>query len=245
MLSAEASLKHAFTTRLGGNSQPPLNSFNLGRHTDNLQEREEATHNRKHLCEALRLENTRIIAPKQVHSNIVLWLGEPENGFKELDGLATSTPNLSILLTFADCVPIIIFSRQPKAICVIHAGWRGTAGSIARNGVLLMKKMLNAKTTDMIAAIGPAIESCCYPTSNEIANKLTQTVQNNRELIVYRNKKPHPDLKAINAMQLCETGIGQIDISNFCTACHPKLFYSHRQSGGKTGRQGCIASLTS
>lgn len=53
-----------------------------------------------------------------------------------------------------------------------------------------------------------------------------------------------PDLKAINAMQLMESGVEEVDVSHWCTACNPEIFYSHRQSGGITGRQAAIVALT-
>lgn len=242
LLSQQSPLKHAFTTRLGGESLAPLDSFNLGRHTDDDAEREDAARNRKRLCAALKLDFNNLVVPGQVHSNVVVWLDGQDN-FKEVDGIATSNNEVPVLLHVADCVPIIILSRKPLAVCVVHAGWRGTAGAIARNAVYLLQREIQAKAEDMVAAIGPAIGSCCYPTSEEVAEDLVKTVTDRKGLIDRKNSKPHPDLKAINAMQLLESGIQDIDISNFCTACKPELFYSHRQSGGNTGRQACIACV--
>jgi hypothetical protein len=94
----------------------------------------------------------------------------------------------------------------------------------------------------MVAAVGPGIGSCCYPTSREVAEQLASTVPGGSDLIIW-NEQPHPDLKALNAAQLADSGLARIDVSDLCTACRPDLFYSHRQSGGKTGRQGAIAYM--
>src|ERR1700678_1918100 len=46
-------LVHAFTTRIGGQSQPPLDTFNLGRHIDDEAARLDAMLNREKLCNIL------------------------------------------------------------------------------------------------------------------------------------------------------------------------------------------------
>ena len=96
---------------------------------------------------------------------------------------------------------------------------------------------------DMVAAVGPAIGSCCYPTGGDVAEKLSKTISSAEGMFVERDGNVCPDLKAINALQLLESGVGEVDVTELCTACNPQTFYSHRQSGGKTGRQGAIASI--
>jgi YfiH family protein len=148
-----------------------------------------------------------------------------------------------LLLHFADCVPVIIFDPVTRVLCIVHAGWKGTAGSIARNGVKLMERDFGARAANMVAAIGPAIGSCCYPTGFEVAERLRQTVSSYEGLFTERQGQVCPDLKSINAMQLLDSNVAEVDVSELCTACNPQSFYSHRASGGHTGRQGAIAAL--
>lgn len=235
-------LVHAFTTRLGGNSAEPLDSFNLGRHWKTDESKVDALNNRDRLCSALGVSYDRLVVPAQVHSSRVAWTHGP-NSFPDVDAVGTSTANTPILLHYADCVPIILVDKTKKAICVIHAGWRGTAGGIAKNAVEKLREELGSNPQDMLAAVGPAIGSCCYPTGNDVAEQLNATVQNTDGLIEYRDGQPHPDLKAVNGRQLLESGVGQVDLSSACTACRPELFYSHRRFNGATGRQGAIAAI--
>lgn len=242
LLSELPSLVHAFTTRRGGTSAPPLDSFNLGRHFGTDESRTDAMFNRQRLCAALGLNFNRLVVPGQVHSTNIAWVTEPER-LPSVDGVATVTPETPVLLHYADCVPIIVVDSTLDVMVVLHAGWRGTAGGIAGLAVRLMAASLDLDPKTMSAAVGPAIGSCCYPTGEDVSEKLLSSVENKTDLVEWKDGKPHPDLKAINAMQLLEAGVGQVDVASWCTACNPELFYSHRQSGGKTGRQSAIAAI--
>jgi len=280
-------LTHAFTTRLGGKSEPPYDSFNLGGSSLSEIRKQDALSNRQRLCAALNLSFDQLVIPGQIHSANVVFADKlsMEAGMptKEADGVATNSPAQPMLLHFADCVPIIILDPNKKACAVVHAGWRGTASQIVRQAVKFLEEHYKSKAQDLIAAVGPAIGSCCYPTGSEVVNKLLASVIEHEEEPAQKaypehnpkhiHGKPsdknfldvsllskihqanldkffsvvqdsiHPDLKAINALQLAQSGVEKIDIANLCTACNPELFYSHRQSGGTTGRQGAIACL--
>ena len=235
-------LVHAFTTREGGNSPSPVNNFNLGRHLDTSQSRADAAANRAKLCRCLGLEVEKLSVPAQVHSPLVL-VADERTDYAGVDGLVTNTIGKPLLLHFADCVPVMIFDPVTHVLCIVHAGWKGTAGAIAANGVKLLQSEFGAKAKNMVAAVGPAIGSCCYPTGTEVAEKLRQTVPSCEALFIERDGQVCPDLKGINALQLLESGVGEVDVSELCTCCNPQTFYSHRHSGGQTGRQGAIAAL--
>ncbi|HNB21119.1 MAG TPA: peptidoglycan editing factor PgeF [Candidatus Melainabacteria bacterium] len=235
-------LKHAFTTRKGGNTPAPFDSFNLGRHDAAVDHWNDALENRKKLCSALDVPFADLRVPGQVHSKRVVF-AEDSQQLKEVDAVATVSSNVPVLLHYADCVPIIIFDPRRSALAVVHAGWRGTAAMIASEAVTALVTRAGSEAWDLIAAVGPAIGSCCYPTSAEAAKSLASTVTDGELFITLRDGQPCPDLRAINAMQLLERGLSVVDVSDLCTACNPDIFYSHRQSGGQTGRQGAIACL--
>lgn len=248
LLKNVSSMVHAFTTRLGGNSPSPLDSFNLGRHWTTDESRADAMQNRRILCDVLAIDANKLSVPGQQHtSNIQVLDDAPAqpgpHHYPGIDAIATSKSQNPILLHFADCVPIMLVDSKKEKICVIHAGWRGTAGSIVSKSVKLMVEQLDCRPSDIKAAVGPAIGSCCYETGADVVEQLNSTVQNHDSLTRFIDERPFPDLKAYNAMQLLDAGVEDIDVSNWCTACHPEIFYSHRQSGGSTGRQGALACL--
>jgi hypothetical protein len=180
-----------------------------------------------------------------------------------VDGVSTNLSAVPLLLHFADCVPVIIYEKKKELVAIVHAGWRGTAQAIAANAVALMIEEWGAEASQMVAAVGPAIGTCCYPTGEDVVEQLMLTLsspldgslvkEQMAQSLVKRDSldgraeqaQPRPDLKAINAMQLLLAGVPEVDVCSFCTSCRPDLFYSHRQSGGKTGRQGAIAMMHS
>jgi polyphenol oxidase len=242
-------LKHAFTTRQGGNSRAPLDSFNLGRHMSSQESRQDAMNNRRSLCQALGFNFEALVVPGQVHSKNVV-LAHKAQVLAEVDGVIVTKTNVPVLLHFADCVPVVIFAPRQNVVSVVHAGWRGTAQRIVVEAIELMKSECDLKPGDLVAAVGPAIGPCCYPTGKEAEARLIDSLHLNdtdqhilSRLFKNENSRCHPNLKAINAYQLYSQGVPRVDISNACTACRPDLFYSHRQSAGHTGRQGVIACL--
>ena len=245
-------LEHAFTTRHGGQTPAPYDSFNLGRNVAEGTLKVDALANREILCQALGFNHNHMKVPGQVHSGNVVQITDPlsEPDLSGVDALATDLVDVPLLLHFADCVPVMIYERKKKLLAIAHAGWRGTAQAIVKNSVQMLKD-LGGDPAAMLAAVGPAIGTCCYPTGADVIEQLLQTVSGFgqddeiRRCFVENGTDGslRPNLKNINALQLLQAGVAKVDVSDLCTACRPDLFYSHRQSGGKTGRQGAIACL--
>jgi YfiH family protein len=245
-LSELGFVTHAFTTRVGGKTKAPYDSFNLGGNIGGDDMKRDAISNRKKLCKALNINFSDLFVPGQVHSRNVEVVTERAGmpDLKGVDGLVTHKQETPLLLHFADCVPVIVVETKKKLVGIFHAGWRGTASNIVGHGVERMIKDLDGDPRYMVGAVGPAIGPCCYPTSDDVARALSETVSTLPDGLIGRNgEQPAPDLKAFNALQLLERGVKQVDVSDFCTACNPGMFYSHRQSGGMTGRQGAIVSV--
>ncbi len=285
LLKKYPALVHAFTTRQGGKSQPPLDSFNVGlpKNADE-QLRADVRANRAQLCQSLNVPFERlIVSGRQIHSaNVVMIEAAEEPG--EVDAMATTTAGKPIIVLCADCVPILIYDPKKNTVCVIHAGWRGTAAGIGPEAVKLMRKESGSKPEDLVCAIGPSIGACCYPVGLEVVIKLVQNLSGesalkeievelsgNKDATVLKDKKWHAkaqaiienlglsgffnrddgqihiDLKAINAYQLLQSGVINLDVTDFCTFCRPDLFYSYRRAyvnnQGKSGHQGAIACL--
>ena len=112
----------------------------------------------------------------------------------------------------------------------------------------ILDQEFHADINKIKAAIGPAIGQCCYPVSTEVSEKLINTIQKDCDNIFTKNINDNNlvnvDLKKLNARQLEDSGVINIDKSDNCTCCMNSVFYSYRAEKGKTGRHVAIASLS-
>ncbi len=213
----------AFTTRQGGVSDGVYASLNLtGGTGDDLARVEE---NRRRACDAIGVLHERLSFNRQVHSTTVHRAGERgEQG----DGLWTDEPNVPMLAFSADCLPIAVARTDgPRALVVLHAGWRGLAEGVVATGVASLGEGNKA------AVIGPAIGPCCYEVGEEVSSLFDPDLTVDRKL----------DLWAAAERALRRAGVASVERVDLCTRCHPELFFSHRRDGRARGAQGVIGAL--
>ena len=221
----------AFTTRVGGVSEGPYASLNLGRKSGDDVER--VDENRRIACAAIGADLEMLALNYQVHSARVLRAAPAMRG-ERADGLWTDEPGVPILAMSADCVPIVLARRgeDRPAVAVIHAGWKGLLAGIVDAGVAALGDGALA------AAVGPAIGPCCYEVGEEVAAPFRERFGSD----VVRGR--HLDLWASAERALHAAGVERVDRFDRCTACEPETFFSHRRDAGRTGRQGVIAYVT-
>ncbi|EKE02916.1 MAG: hypothetical protein ACD_20C00316G0014 [uncultured bacterium] len=241
----DANLIHAFTTRIGGNTPEPFNSFSLG--TANQPEfKPYVIENRKKICGILDLNYDLIVNPDQQHTDNIKIVTDINDDVSSTDGVISAVPGIVLMMLFADCTPIIIYAPKERVVGVIHAGWRGTARGIVKKAINILTSEFNTDVEGIKVAIGPTIGQCCYPVSSEVALELANSISENHSSIFKSEAgidKVQVDLKKLNAQQLIESGIINIDTLDDCTSCKNSLFYSYRKDNGKTGRHSAIASL--
>ena len=92
---------------------------------------------------------------------------------------------------------------------------------------------------NIVAIIGPAICKKCYEVGDEVLEQLRCSVKN-FEGLSYGN---FVDLKKINARQLEEIGVVEIDICPYCTSCNNDKFFSYRKENGTSSRHSAIVRL--
>jgi polyphenol oxidase len=226
----------AFSTRLGGVSEPPFDSLNLGLLTDDAADAVEE--NRRRLAGALGFDPEQVVFARQVHGTRLIehpaeFRGslvrpektkEPRNDPPEADGHVVREPGLAALVFTADCLPVAV--AGPGGVAMLHAGWRGLAGGILAAGA----EAVEATS----AAIGPGIGRCCYEVGDEVLAAFSgpgEGVAEGRML----------DLTEVARRQLARAGVERIESADLCTSCEARHFFSHRRDAGRTGRQGGIA----
>ena len=183
-----------------------------------------------------------IVTAKQTHSDNIAIVEKNKYFYDNTDALISDLKNSLMILNYADCVPVILYSKKNNAGALIHAGWRGTASEIALKTSLKMQKELNIKAEDITALIGPAIDICCFETDEDVFKKL---IKNEADTKFYKKKenKYFIDLKLLNSDQLEKTGIKNIDICRYCTCCMSDIFFSYRKEKGMTARHSAVLKI--
>lgn len=201
--------------------------------------------NKREICKFLNIDEQNLIHPSQTHTSHIEVAQVGKNSYPDTDGLILTNKEQAVFLNFADCTPVIIFDSKNRIGAVSHAGWRGTAGSIASKTVEKMIKEFGSEPTDLKCAIGPAISFCCYNVGQEVLTQLKATVKNFEGLSEVRQGNIFVDLKNINKQQLIEAGVKpeNIDVCPYCTVCNNDLFFSYRNEHATTNRHSAVIRL--
>lgn len=185
-------LLHGFSTRLGGASKLGAPSrgqkaaekvLNLG-FTD-WDARAHVVENRKKFFGAIGAAKMRVVALRQIHSDIVHLVSATNNSATEeppqADALITHEPGVLLAVQTADCVPILLADKKHHAVAAIHAGWRGTLSRIAEKTLGRMKMEFGTRPEDVVAALGPSIGRCCYEVGSDVAKEFHAQFPESRE----------------------------------------------------------------
>lgn len=223
------------TTRAGGRSKPPYDTFNLGAGVGD--DPASVAANRRRLADELGLDRDRLVWMEQVHGrNAEVVTGPVPAPLEATDALVTAEPGLALVALCADCVPVLLADPEAGVVGAAHAGRVG-----ARVGVLLsaLDAMVRAgASVDRIEVLlGPSVCGECY----EVPAAMQSDVEAHLPGSACRTRGGTPglDLRAGLWRQLADAGVAKIGIDPRCTV-EDKTLFSHRREG-TTGR---LAALT-
>jgi YfiH family protein len=218
-----------FSTRHGGVSEGPFASLNLGLLT--ADDPAHVDENRRRLAAAVGLPRQRFVYGRQVHGATVRRAAEPPGPVRpraDEDGQATALDDAAALVFVADCLPILLTAEG--AVAALHGGWRGLADGIVAEGVAALREL--GAGGPITAALGPAARGCCYEVGEDVHARFAGYDA--------RRANGHLDLAAVATAQLAHAGVETVHDVGLCTMCAPDLLFSHRRSGGVTGRQAGV-----
>lgn len=239
---------HAVFTRQGGLSPDPWNSLNVGGTVGD--ERVRVRDNRYRSFSALGRNHRSMFDVWQVHSADVVIANAAHQSFIapsefKADGIVTKNPDVSLFMRFADCTPVLLYDPKQKAVGIVHAGWQGTVKRAAGQAVKMMQAAYGSKSGDILAAIGPAIGPDHYEIGLDVLEQVRYSFGKDSPSVLRESGgRTYFDLWAANKQVLECAGVGQIEVANLCTACHPEDWFSHRAQKGKTGRFGVLIGLS-
>jgi len=191
----------------------------------------------RRLANAVGLDAAPISWAHQVHGVDAATLRESRPAASaycagEYDALATDQPGAAIVVQTADCVPILLFA--PGVVGAAHAGWRGSARSVAGAAVAALEA-LGAAPASLSAWIGPSIGPCCYEVGGEVA---AQFAGDFVRAGCGGEARYRLDLRAVNVAQLAAAGVprASIAVHPACTQCGGERYASWRRDGANAGR---------
>ncbi|MGE2736952.1 peptidoglycan editing factor PgeF [Mycolicibacterium vaccae] len=237
-------VRRVTTTRSGGVSKPPFDTFNLGDHVGDDPAAVAA--NRHRLATALGLSaggrhdggDDRVVWMNQVHGTHVQVVEDPSENPDDTDGLVTTRPGLALAVVTADCVPVLMADARAGVVAAVHAGRVG-----AQNGIVLraLETMTSAgaHVEDVSVLLGPAVSGRNYEVPAAMAAEVEAALPGSRTRTA--RGTVGLDLRAGIAAQLRSAGVPAVDIDPRCTVDDRDLF-SHRRDA-PTGRLASVIWL--
>ena len=247
-------VSHAFSTRLGGVSMGDFATMNFS--FTRGDDRDDVLENYRRMAAALGVDRERMVLTWQTHTTNVRRVTEEDEGkgivrdrdYRDVDGLITDIPGITLVTFFADCVPLYFLDPVHKAIGLSHSGWRGTVKRMGQVTVDAMKEAFGTRPEDIIACIGPSICGDCYEVGEEVADEFADAFHEKYHdviLLKKQNGKYQLDLWKANEIVLKEAGIkgDNLAVTNICTYCNPQLLFSHRRTAERRGNLCAFLSL--
>src|SRR6201990_2642461 len=217
-------IRRVSTTRAGGASLPPFDTFNLGDHVGD--DPAAVAPNRMRLAAAIGLRPDRVVWMNQVHGDQIEVVDGPrDTAFDDTDGLVTRTPRLALAVVSADCVPVLLADARAGVVAAVHAGRVGARDGVVARAVEAMLS-LGAHEPDISALLGPAVSGRNYEVPAGMADEVEAVVPGSRSST--SPGTPALDLRAGIACQLKALGVSAVDIDPRCTVDDVSLF-SHRR----------------
>jgi YfiH family protein len=216
-------LPHFFTDRRGGESLGVYESLNLALHVGDVP--------------SLVASNRAVIGAaqfmNQVHGDEITVVNSISSEIPTCDGLITTKPNLALAVMVADCIPLLLVSKE--AVGAIHVGRAGLVNRIALKAIQMMRSL---GAIEIHAVLGPSICGSCY----EVPFQMQQDViaDHPRAFATTRKGTPGLDLPKALIADLVAAGV-TYEASTICTF-EDELYFSHRRQN-PTGRFAGVVSL--
>lgn len=224
---APSNVRALVTTRGGGVSAGPYDSFNLGTHVGDRPEA--VAENRARLRRLLPAEPVWL---DQVHGTTVLE-ADRASGLARADASLARTPGVVCSVMTADCLPVLFCDDTGSVVAAAHAGWRGLAAGVLEATVARMAVAPEC----VLAWLGPAIGPTAFEVGAEVREAFVTGDPGAAEAFVCH---PQPDkwladLFVLARRRLVRAGVSRVYGGGLCTVSDEARFYSYRRDG-VTGR---------
>ena len=239
---APSSVVALCTTRLGGCSAAPYESFNLAHHAGDVDS--SVAKNRNILAAALPL-GVQLSWLSQVHGTAAVQAGQG-GYYPSADAQWSRSQGVACAVLTADCLPVLLCSASGDIVAAAHAGWRGLLAGVLETTVGAM----NTSTDELLVWLGPAIGPAAFEVGPDVREGFLAAARPSAVPAVTQCFVPNPvrpehyfcDLYALARIRLDALGVTNIFGGGFCTYSDSERFYSYRRDG-ETGRMASVILL--
>ena len=241
----------AFTDRLGGVSQAPYASLNLGDHVGD--EPTVVQQNRALLVQQLALPSaplwlTQVHGIEVMDADVACKVDVINNvTAPQADGSFSQQAGRVLSVMTADCLPVLMCDAAGKQLAALHAGWRGLCHGILEAGIA---KFTNISADNpLYAYLGPAIGPQAFEVGAEVRDAFLQTTTNAAQCFTAQanidaqpnsnGQKYLADLQQLARLRLRQAGVQHIYALPHCTYSQPDKYFSYRRES-VTGRMASL-----
>lgn len=237
------------SSRAGGVSKHPYESFNLGEH---VGDDPSAVRQNRALLKKMLPPGACLQWLKQVHGTRVITVspGKRRLTAKTGDAAVVFDRGVGAVVMTADCLPVFFTDVNGAVVAVAHAGWRGLLDGVLEQTVTSM----GVPPCELMAWMGPAIAPCHFEVGAEVRDAFLKHPRWGWQFVPgidtafllsnVRADKYMMDIYAVARARLSYAGIQQIYGGGLCTVCDSQRFFSFRRDG-ITGRMASLIYLKS
>jgi len=233
---APAAVRAAFTLRGGGVSAAPFDTLNVGAHVGDAPEA--VNENRQRVCAALGLPQEPLWL-EQLHG-IGVWEANAQvAGPPRADAVIARAPGRVAVIQVADCLPVLLATRDAAAVAAAHAGWRGLAAGVLEATV----GKLGAEPAALLAWLGPAIGRAHFEVGAEVRDAfLRHDAAAAAAFSANARGRWQCDLVTLARQRLRALGVQAVFGGEWCTYEDRARFFSYRRDG-RCGRMAALIWL--
>ncbi len=226
---APTNVRSVCTTRAGGSSKSPFDTFNLGMHVGDNEE--DVLRNRSLLQSTL---SAKSVFMQQVHGTAVLEInGQTPDGL-QADGSFTKQAGVACTMMVADCLPILLCDNKGTQVAAVHAGWRGLAGVNGHGVIEAAQSVFECAAENLLVWLGPCIGPTAFEVGEDVRKVLVETSPESASAFKkLGNAKWLADLPALARHRLSALGIRQVYGNDsgkaWCTVSNTSRFFSYRR----------------
>lgn len=249
------------TTRSGGVSLPPYDSFNLGRLVGDEPAAVAANWAALQAVVSAGGGAVRPVYLRQVHGTAVQPLDTATPEGCDADACTTATPGVACTVMAADCLPVLFTNRAGTRVAAAHAGWRGLAAGVLEattrsfrpetvdgKARAAIENVATDAPQELLAWLGPCIGPQAFEVGPEV--RAAFCAQDGQADAYFRPSgqagKWFADLAGLARLRLRAAGVsalyGNDSSPAWCTVGNPSRFFSHRRDSARLGATGRMAA---